>query len=233
MAPFVQALQVSFQSKVMMTPFITVASLIPVGLLELSHKEVRSLNLIISLIEYRCDALGYSLGVIVETCIQHQSGSSHPDPIHVSAHFLRATHPGPGQVQVKLLKSGKTFTNILAELVQQGTTRVTAHLLFGDLSPSQPSQEQRILSPPSPYARRLPLYSHPSTVSRDAMVPPWAKKMHVRMAADAVLLSHNHPNHASRTTSESVGGGGTVWGAWYELSHTDDKLTTSSIAVLL
>ncbi|KAF8125696.1 thioesterase-like superfamily-domain-containing protein [Boletus edulis] len=211
MAPFAQALQVSFQSKSDDDTFHYRCELDP--------------GWVIGAVPQG----GYSLGVIVETCIQYQSGSSHPDPIHVSAHFLRATHPGPGQVQVKLLKSGKTFTNILAELVQQGTTRVTAHLLFGDLSPSQPSQEQRILLPPSPYARRLPLYSHPSTVSRDAIVPPWAKKMHVRMAADAVLLSHNDPNHASRTTSESVGGGGTLWGAWYELSYTDDKLTTSSI----
>jgi hypothetical protein len=73
----------------------------------------------ISLTEYRWNVLGYSLGVVVEACIQHQSGSSHADPIHVSAHFLRATNVGVGKVQVKLLKSGKTFTNILAELVQQ------------------------------------------------------------------------------------------------------------------
>jgi len=59
------------------------------------------------------------LGVIVQACIQHQSGSSHTDPIYVSAHFLRATNVGVGQVQVKRLKSGKTFTNIFAELVQQ------------------------------------------------------------------------------------------------------------------
>lgn len=71
------------------------------------------------LTEYCWNTLGYSLGVIVEACIQHQSGSSHVDPIYVSAHFLRATNAGIGQVRVRLLKSGKTFTNILAELVQQ------------------------------------------------------------------------------------------------------------------
>ncbi|KAF8551288.1 hypothetical protein OG21DRAFT_1418285, partial [Imleria badia] len=172
---------------------------------------------------------GYSLGVIVEACIQHQSGSSHVDPIYVSAHYLRTTNTCVGQVHVKVLKSGKTFTNILAELVQQGTTRITAHLLFGDLSPSQPGQQQRVLAPPSPYARRVPLYSHPSTVSYDARRPRWMTNMQTHLSADTVLLSHNDPSSTTRTTAESVGGGGVEWGAWCELSHKDDKLTTASM----
>lgn len=49
------------------------------------------------------------------------------------------------------------------------------------------------------------------------------------MSADTVLLSHNSPNSPTRTTAESVGGGGVEWGAWFELTHKDDKLTTSSI----
>jgi len=170
---------------------------------------------------------GYSLGVIVEACIRYQSNSSHVDPIHVSAHFLRATNTAVGQVQVKLLKSGKTFTNLLAELVQQGTTRITAHLIFGDLSPSQ-SGLAALLAPPSPYARRLPLHSHPSVGF--VVKPPWTSKMEVQGIIDAVLLSQNDPNSPARTTAESVGGGGVKWGAWFELTNKDDKLTTSSMA---
>ncbi|KAG8214432.1 thioesterase-like superfamily-domain-containing protein [Butyriboletus roseoflavus] len=205
-----------------------------------------------SLTECCWNAVGYALGVILEACTRYQSGSgsSHADPVYVSAHFLRATNVGIGQVRVKLLKSGKTFTNILAELVQQvrsvfvwlcvvflrqshsdlkGTTRITAHLLFGDLSPSQPGRGQKVLAPPSPYARRVPLHSHPSTVTYDAVRSPWARKMETRVSVDTVLLSHNDPTSATRTTAESVGGGGVEWGAWYELAHKDDKLTTSSM----
>jgi len=211
MAPLAQALQVSFQSKSEDGTFYYRCELDP------------------SWAVVAIPQGGYSLGVIVEACIQHQSRSSHADPVHVSAHFLRPTNIGVGQVKVKLLKSGKTFTNILAELVQQGTTRITAHLLFGDLSPSQPGQGQRILAPPSPYARRVPLYSHPSTVSYDGAAPPWMKKMGTRVSVDAVLLNHNDPSSAVRTTTESVGGGGVEWGAWCELTHKDDKLTTSSM----
>ncbi|KAH0831881.1 thioesterase-like superfamily-domain-containing protein [Lanmaoa asiatica] len=235
MAPLAQALQVSFQSRsddgtcyyrCELDPSWTIVAS---PRYSVSRKEVSTLDLITPLTEYHWNALGYSLGVIVEACIQHQSGSSHADPIYVSAHFLRATNTGIGQVQVKLLKSGKTFTNIIAELVQQGTTRITAHLIFGDLSPSQPGQGQRALAPPSPYARRVPLYSHPSAVSYDAVKPPWARKMETQMSVDTILLSHNDPSSATRTTAESVGGGGVEWGAWCELTHKDDKLITSSM----
>lgn len=85
------------------------------------------------------------------------------------------------------------------------------------------------MAPPSPYARRVPLYSHPGTVSYDAVKPPWARKMDIHMSVDTRLLSHNDPCGAARTTAESVGGGGVEWGAWYELTHKGDRLTTSSI----
>lgn len=49
------------------------------------------------------------------------------------------------------------------------------------------------------------------------------------MFVDAVLLSHNDPSSVARTTAESVGGGGVEWGAWCELTHEDDRLTTSSM----
>ncbi|KAF9229775.1 hypothetical protein BS17DRAFT_771908 [Gyrodon lividus] len=172
---------------------------------------------------------GYSLGTIVEACIKHQVGSSHVDPIHVSAHFIRATNAGGGEVRVKVMKSGKTFTNILAELVQQGNMKITAHLIFGDLSPSQPGQVHTVLAPPSPYARRLPLYSHPSEASYDAIKPSWASKMDLHISTDVALQGHNDPDNPMRTTSKTVGGGGIEWGAWCELTHKEDELRTSSV----
>ena len=53
--------------------------------------------------------------------------------------------------------------------------------------------------------------------------------METHLSVDAVLLNRNDPNSAMRTTAESVGGGGVEWGAWFELAHKDDKLTTSSM----
>lgn len=100
-----------------------------------------------------------------------------------------------------------------------------AHIIFGDLTPSHPGQAA-LLAPPSPYARRLPIHSHPSTGF--AIKPPWTSKMKVQAFVDPVLLSHNDPRSPARTTAESVGGGGVEWGAWFELIK-NDRLTTSSI----
>lgn len=61
---------------------------------------------------------GYVLALIVEACIQRQSTSTHPDPIHVTAHYLRTTAIARFEVQIHTLRSGRGFTNITADLVQ-------------------------------------------------------------------------------------------------------------------
>ncbi|KAF9242659.1 thioesterase-like superfamily-domain-containing protein [Melanogaster broomeanus] len=172
---------------------------------------------------------GYSLGTVVEACIKHQAGSSHADPIHVTAHYLRATNAGDAEVRVKVLKSGKSFTNILADLVQQGHTKITTHLIFGNLSVSEPGQVGNVLAPPSPYSRRLPLHPHPSQVSYDAIRPSRMGRMDLLTSSDVALLRRNDPDNPVRTTSKTVGGGGIEWGAWFELTHKNDEIITSSI----
>ena len=74
---------------------------------------------------------GYVVGQIIEACIVHQkrdsaaSTKAHPDPIHVSAHFLRASigsdaqgRPMAFEVHVRKVKGGRDFTNLQSELLQ-------------------------------------------------------------------------------------------------------------------
>lgn len=63
--------------------------------------------------------LGYVLGLMVEAVINFQSETPHKDPIHVTAHFLRQSAPEPFEIHIRVLKSGKIFTNIIAELIQK------------------------------------------------------------------------------------------------------------------
>jgi acyl-CoA thioesterase len=52
--------------------------------------------------------------------MQHQAQTSHVDPLHVSAHFLRpSSSKVPFAVNVAVLKVGKSFTNLKADLVQE------------------------------------------------------------------------------------------------------------------
>ena len=61
---------------------------------------------------------GYVLGLVIEATIQHQTPSNHPDPIHVTGHFLKSTVVGPFEVHIRILKTGRSFTNVSAQLVQ-------------------------------------------------------------------------------------------------------------------
>ena len=44
-----------------------------------------------------------------------------------------------------------------------------------------------------------------------------------------MIIARNEPDSSMRTNSETVGGGGTEWGAWCELKTEGDKLRTSAI----
>ncbi|KAH7885441.1 thioesterase-like superfamily-domain-containing protein [Phlebopus sp. FC_14] len=145
---------------------------------------------------------GYSLGVLVEACTKHMSESPHMDPIHVSAHFLHATNVGRGQVHVKIVKTGSIFTNLVANLVQQGQTKTVAHLIFGNLSPQPPGEGRKIFSPTSPYARRLPLTIHPGSIAPSFSRPDWTSE-HVQFSLDDELLARNDLESPTRTSSKS------------------------------
>jgi hypothetical protein len=61
---------------------------------------------------------GYVLALMIESCMKYQSSTAHPDPIHVSAHYLHSTSIGPFTVHVRKLKQGRGFSNVVADLIQ-------------------------------------------------------------------------------------------------------------------
>lgn len=50
--------------------------------------------------------------------MHHQKSTPHPDPFHVTAHYLRATSVGPFEVLVRTLRVGKGMSNLHADLIQ-------------------------------------------------------------------------------------------------------------------
>ena len=67
---------------------------------------------------FSLDTAGYVLGLILEAIIKNQAGSSHPHPIHLTAHFIKSTSIGPFEVHIRIVKRGKGFMNLTANLVQ-------------------------------------------------------------------------------------------------------------------
>lgn len=103
------------------------------------------------------------------------------------------------------------------------------HLIFGDLSPRLSRELPNTLSLPPPYARRLPLHDHPSTSSPDEGWESFRYNSQMKLAIDKTILARNHPSSSTRTTSETVGGGGVEWGAWCQLTSGDHTFKTSTI----
>lgn len=74
--------------------------------------------------------VGYVLAVILDAVIQRQKGTNTPDPVHISAHYLEPSKPGPFEVRIKPLRSGKRYSNITADLYQNVRTSASVLILF-------------------------------------------------------------------------------------------------------
>ncbi|KAF9533079.1 thioesterase-like superfamily-domain-containing protein [Crepidotus variabilis] len=165
--------------------------------------------------------------------IKGWSFTAHVDPIHLTAQFLRKTLPGPVTVRIKRLKTGVAFTNITAELLQQhhqNDVKISTHAIFGLNEANPTDRAQLTLNPPSPWARRHPLYTHPSEAERLPIPKSWSFAKYIGWAEDENIKSKNLPDHPSRTNSSTIGSGGLEWGGWFELK--DEPISNPALAFL-
>jgi acyl-CoA thioesterase len=73
---------------------------------------------------------GYLLALVLAAL---EKKITHPDPLSATAHYMKATRPGPAEIQVELVKSGKSFSTAEARLVQDGSERVRVLATYGTL----------------------------------------------------------------------------------------------------
>lgn len=59
------------------------------------------------------------LGLIIEAALQRQLATTHPDLIHVTAHFIKSASVAPFEVHIRILKSGRAFSNLTADFIQE------------------------------------------------------------------------------------------------------------------
>lgn len=65
--------------------------------------------------------------------------AQHPDPLSLTVHFLRpATAGSQADVTARIVRTGRTTTNVTATLSQDGTDRLVAHAVLGDLADATP-----------------------------------------------------------------------------------------------
>lgn len=104
------------------------------------------------------------------------------------------------------------------------------HVIFGVNAP-QPNTSNLTLNPPSAYARRHPLYTHPSEAISMPVPQVWRFHHRVKWTKEQEILDKNGVDHPNRTKHDTIGGGGLEWGTWFELNG-EERITTPSLAFL-
>ena len=75
---------------------------------------------------------GYVLACVLEAARQ-VAGEDKPDPLTLTAHYLRPTSVGPADIHTELVRTGRRHAHVEARLVQD-TERVRVLAAFGDLA---------------------------------------------------------------------------------------------------
>lgn len=74
---------------------------------------------------------GYVMAVAARALRDHLP---HPDPFTITGHFFKPVLPGPVEIAVATLKTGKTLSYAEARLSQDGDERLRITAAFGDLA---------------------------------------------------------------------------------------------------
>lgn len=99
------------------------------------------------------------------------------------------------------------------------------------MSPNS-KEPSRDLLPPSSYARRIPLHAFPTKADSIPFRKAWKFAPYVRSERDKVYKAQTLASSPTRTHSESVGGVGLEWAAWYELVDENERITPSTLCFL-
>jgi len=116
--------------------------------------------------------------------------SPHPDPVAVSAHFVAAPDPGPVAIEVQVLRSGRSVSQVRAELCQDDRVCVAALATLGQLD-GEPVHWERAPEPPSvAFATAVPLPGSSPTGARVALMD----QVHVRLDAACAGFATGAPS---------------------------------------
>ncbi len=79
---------------------------------------------------------GYLLAMLARTAGTALGEVDHPHPLAASAHFLAPTVVGPARVTIDRLRTGRTVSQVRAQLAQDSGTCLEALLTMGRLDPA-------------------------------------------------------------------------------------------------
>ena len=149
--------------------------------------------------------------MIMQACTDLQASRRHHDICHITAQYLVAnTLHHKTQIHVRTLKQGRNFTNLSADLIQNGAVTVSAQLIYMSMPDKLDASHPMTLIPPDPMARITPFITKPSTIPELPPLPKMAFKKYFRWYEDPRFLKRNY----KKFNQESTENGGVETG-WY------------------
>ncbi len=145
---------------------------------------------------------GYLLAIAARALLQH---TGRPDPITVTAHYLRPGRPGPVSIECRTIKRGRRFSTAGATLTSDGRPLIEVLGTFGTLEKRLPEVERIDGCPPdlppletcvsrlpssgdmaASFARRVDLRLHPADSGFQTGSPTGEARMRgwLRLARD-------------------------------------------------
>ena len=108
---------------------------------------------------------------------------AHPDPLSVTAHYLKPGVPGADcRVSLQLLRGGRTLSTVRASLVQDGATRLELLAAMGDLGTA--AADTPALLPPPP-AMPPPEACVPRSPGEQGVPLPIVDRLDIRLHPEA------------------------------------------------
>lgn len=142
----------------------------------------------------------------------------HPHPFSVTTHYLSTAKPGPGEVAVEVVRTGRTHSTAEARLFQDGKEILRSLAVFGDLGtlagPTHVTATPPVLPPPDQCERGR---AGPTTLLAIA------DRLDVAMRPGAVSWMPG-PDGAARTQSEEA-----VLEGWVRLRDGTEPDPTSLV----
>ncbi|WP_033289600.1 thioesterase family protein [Amycolatopsis jejuensis] len=87
---------------------------------------------------------GYLLATIARAAIVV---AEHPDVLAASAHYLRSPEPGPAEIEIDLLRTGRSASQLRGRLLQDGVPQVETLLTLGTLGNAEPYWQDGLPKP--------------------------------------------------------------------------------------
>ncbi|MGW4486624.1 thioesterase family protein [Amycolatopsis sp. NPDC004368] len=87
---------------------------------------------------------GYLLALIARAAVADRE---HADVLAASAHYLRSPDPGPAEVEIETLRTGRNSSQVRGRLLQEGKVSVEALFTVGTLTAGEPYWQDGLPDP--------------------------------------------------------------------------------------